>query len=397
MHMVKHSAWQHALHYNMIRQVQSLRMPCLVAYSTLQPVKCLQSACFLTLPCLRQLFILFRFFFAAVGSGENSSDDDNFLEAAASRQTNSGANLADPDASSSGAQPFILPKQIHSAASLVNGVSSRLKASPSQSVATQDPMRLSRGSAQVQDQAEVGRGSVPHDQAHWQDDYATNWDRVGMGRNASPSDAAAAAMQQVCCPTSMQDDSHDKSGKGKAWACKLCTFAANPNHLLRCDVCDTVRGSTLQGYREPATDVAIDVRQSVPPCQSERYQGSNAGLTRKSQSRKHPQHSIAKFLGSMKQSGAEADGATPNIMHSRQGEATVQQEKSVACSAWIRAEFDSEVRWQCAKCKCWLQTEQKAEHEDYHLALGLQHQSSGVQPSRTGHIPSKRQKSCTTG
>lgn len=349
------------------------------------------------------VIILFPVPSAAVGSGEDSSDEDNFLEARATRKTDSGANSADPDVSSLGnldnsaAQPFSLPKQIHSAASLVNGVSSRLKASPSQPVATQDPMRSSWDSAQVQDQVEVGRGSVPHDQAHWQDQYATNWDRVGMGRNASPSDAAAAAMQQVCCPTRLQDESHDKSGKGKAWACKLCTFAANPNHSLRCEVCDTVRGSTLQDYREPAADVSIDVGQSAPSCQSERLSGSNANLTRKSQSSKRSQHSISRFLGSRKQSGTEADAVTPNTMHCRQGKATVQPEKSAACSAWTRVEFDSEVRWQCAKCKCWLQTEQKAEHEDYHLALDLQRQSNDVQPSRTGHIPSKRQKSCKTG
>lgn len=150
-----------------------------------------------------------------------------------------------------------------------------------------------------------------------------------------------------------------------------------------------MRGSTLQDYRIPAADVSIGVRQSAPLRQSEQYQGPVAGLTHKSQSSKRSQHSIARFLGSRKQSGADADAVTTNAMHSRQGKAAVQPEKSVACSAWTRVEFDSEVRWQCAKCHCWLQTEQKAEHEDYHLALGLQH--------RTGHLPSKRHKSCTTG
>ena len=337
-----------------------------------------------------------------MSSGEDSIDDDNLVEGAPgiARQTNSAAKNADADAVASGqdskaAQHFSLPKQIHSAASLVNGFSSRLRAVSSQSDATQDPMQLSSNPGQVKDQAEVGRASVPHDQAHWQDDYATNWDRVGMGRTASPSDAAAAAMQQVSCPSSLQDDSHAKAGKGRAWACKLCTFAANPSHSIRCQICDTVRGTTLQDYRPPTTDVSRDDKQfsqPAPPSQSERYQGSNAVSTRgKRQSSQRSQHSIARFLGSVKQSSAEADALTSSTMRSSQGNATVHHEVSPACSAWTRVEFDTEVRWQCAKCKSWLQTEQKAEHEDYHLALDFQHQSCGIH-SRTDHTQSKKQK-----
>ena len=338
-------------------------------------------------------------------SGEDSSDNENFVKEApcAPRQTHSAAHSAASDAvpsgrpDSSAAQPFSLPKQIHSAASLVKGVSSRLKASPSQSEATQDLMQLSNNPDQVQDQAEVGRASVPHDQAHWQDEYATNWDRVGMGRNESPSDAAAAAMQQVSCPSSLQDEPHARSGKDKVWACRLCTFAVNPYHSIRCQICDTVRGTTLQEYRPPTADVSGDDRQSsqlAPPGQNERQQGLNARLQHKRQRSKRSQHSIARFLGSRNQSGAEADPMTASVVHPRQGNVTVHHEKSAACtaSAWTRVQFDTEVRWQCAKCKCWLQTEQKAEHEDFHLALDLQHQSSGTQQRRTDHTQVKRQK-----
>lgn len=364
------------------------------------------SFCLISATCLETAvrLILFPFLSAAVSSGEDCSENENLFKEAshASRQAHSAAKSADADVVTSGppdssaAQPFSLPKQIHSAASLVNGVSSRLRALPSQIEATQDPMRLSNNPDQVQDQAGVGRGSLPFNQVHWQDDYATNWDRVAVGRNASPSDAAAAAMQHVSCPSSLQDESHARSGKGKAWACKLCTFAANPNHSIRCQVCDTVRGTTLQDYRPPTTDVPGDDRKSSqlsPPSHSERHPGSNAGLQRKRQSSERSQHSIARFLGARNQSGAEAVATTPSIAHQKPGVATIHHEKSAAssASAWTRVEFDTEVRWQCAKCECCLQTEQKAEHEDYHLALDHQHQSNGMQHKR--YIQVKRQKS----
>ena len=361
---------------------------------------------FCSLPCSRSRrpWFIILCLSTAVNSGEDSGSDDNVMEetSAAAKQADSAAEY-DASAPTSGrpdgigTQPFSLPKQIHSAASLVSGVSSRLTAAPSQSEATQDPMRLSTDPAQVWDQAEIGRASVPHDQAHWQDDYATNWDRVGMGRNASPSDAAAAAMQQVSCPSGLNDDSHAKSGKGRAWACKLCTFAANPSHSIRCEVCDTVRGSTLQDYRPPTADGSMSDRV---PSQLERLGSTDRQcalvIPSKKQNSKHSQHSIARFLGCPNPTRAESDSWTSNTADSRKGSATVHHEKSAVCSAWTRVEFDTEVRWQCSKCKCCLQTEQKAEHEDYHLALDLQHQSTAVQQTRTlsGHEQSKRHKSC---
>ncbi|KAL3138793.1 hypothetical protein ABBQ32_005635 [Trebouxia sp. C0010 RCD-2024] len=338
----------------------------------------------------------------SVKSGVDSGDNHTDATHGASANPAAGYEVTDADETpdSLETQLFSLPKQIHSAASLVNGVCSRLKASPMQSEATPDPRRPASNLDPVRDQAEVGRASVPHDQAHWQDEYATNWDRVGMGRTASPCDVTAAAMLQVSCPSGLHDESHAKSGKGRAWACKLCTFAANPSHSIRCEVCDNVRGSALQDYRPSNGDVSPSVSMS---CQAASHPGHTerpAVLSSRTQSNKRSQHSIAKFLGSRKPTKADAwvpsteANAMPSTHQPSQGHATVYQDGPVPCLAWTRVDFDKEVRWQCAKCKCWLQTEQKPEHEDYHLALDLQHESSVGQHTHTDYNHNKRQKSC---
>ena len=33
--------------------------------------------------------------------------------------------------------------------------------------------------------------------------------------------------------------------RSRTWECKLCTYAGNPQQWLRCEVCDSLRGSTL--------------------------------------------------------------------------------------------------------------------------------------------------------
>ena len=304
-----------------------------------------------------------------------------------------GADLVRPSVNQ--VQPLILPKRIHSAASLVNGTSSRVRLAASQADATRDPMSSPRHGAIVKAEVQVGRAAVPHDQAHWQDDYATNWDRVGMGRNASSSDAAAAAMQQVSCPSGLHDESDAKPSKSKAWACKLCTFAANPSHSIRCEVCETVRGSTLQDYKPPAAaapDTFSDRQtQEMPVAPAVQISSTQ----NKRQTSKQQQRSIAGFLGpglnskttQVGASGAHADASSCE----NEGDMVESPLQLPNASVWTRVDFHTEVRWQCAKCKCWFQSGQKAEHDDYHLALDLQKQSAAVHTSRIArHL--KRQK-----
>ncbi|KAA6417424.1 MAG: DNA polymerase kappa-like [Trebouxia sp. A1-2] len=339
---------------------------------------------------------------AQVSDESGNEDVDVIAGSTAAEQGFScrGAAAADTDAVSNSTQTFSLPKRIHSAASLVNGMSSRMRPAAGQPDATRDAMSLSRDQAQVRPQTEIGRASVPHDQGHWQDEYATNWDRVGMGRNASSSDAAAAAMRQVSCPSGLHDvEPEPQSSKGKAWACKLCTFAENPSHSIRCEVCETVRGSTLQDYKaSPSAAAGPEASTARPKLTQTTSQAPgihNAGNRNTRQTNKQQQRSIAGFLGPG--IGKSAQAAEPSLhLDTSQSNAYRSADEPAQQASnelgWARVDFHTEVRWQCAKCKCWFQTGQKAEHDDFHLALELHHQSDPL--ARTTLQVMKKQKIC---
>ena len=274
-----------------------------------------------------------------------------------------------------------------------------MKPAAGQLDATRDAMSLAREQAQMRPQTEIGRASVPHDQGHWQDEYATNWDRVGMGRNASSSDAAAAAMQQVSCPSGLHaEEPEAKGSKGKAWACRLCTFAANPSHSIRCEVCETVRGSTLQDYKASscAASAGVPEASTARPKVTQTMSQAPVVLNRnKRQNNKQQQRSIAGFLGSG--IGKSAQAAEPSLHldmseSNADGSAAAPAPQAPIESGWARVDFHTEVRWQCAKCKCWFQTGQKAEHDDFHLAVELHHSSDPL--ARTTLHTLKKQKFC---
>lgn len=339
----------------------------------------------------------------AQASDESGTEDVDIIPGSTATEQGfncHGAAAADTDAVSTSTQTFSLPKRIHSAASLVNGMSSRMKPAAGQLDATRDAMSLSREQAQVRPQTEIGRASVPHDQGHWQDEYATNWDRVGMGRNASSSDAAAAAMHQVSCPSGLHDEEPEAKGsKGKAWACRLCTFAENPSHSIRCEVCETVRGSTLQDYKASPSAAAgapeaSAARPKVTQTTSQAPVVLSTGNRNKRQTNKQQQRSIAGFLGPgiCKSAQTAEPGLHLDMSESNADRAAAESAQQAPNeSGWVRVDFHTEVRWQCAKCKCWFQTGQKAEHDDFHLALELHHQSDPL--ARTFHTI-KKHKIC---
>jgi len=221
-----------------------------------------------------------------------------------------------------------------------------------------------------------------------------------MGRNASSSDAAAAAMHQVSCPSGLHAEELDgKGSKGKAWACRLCTFAENPSHSIRCEVCETVRGSTLQDHKaSPAAAAAPEAstaRPNVTQTASQAPVVLGTGNRNKRQTFKQQQRSIAGFLGPG--IGKSAQAAEPSL-HLDMSESNADRSAAEPAqqapreSGWARVDFHTEVRWQCAKCKCWFQTGQKAEHDDFHLALELHHQSDPL--ARTTLHTLKKQKIC---
>ena len=248
--------------------------------------------------------------------------------------------------------------------------------------ATPDPM------TGLAEQPNVGRASVPHDQPHWQDDYATNWDRVGMNRHASTSDAAASAVQQVSAMAALEEsDTGIRAGKNRTWACKLCTFAENPSHSIRCEVCDTTRGSTLQDVQHTsltsaarATGIGVlSTLQCAPPIlmgegrNTEPCSGLTSFAAQQSIAERLHQSSAPKpnrHKGSSKRSQQSISGfLDAGLAAKRSNQCT-----PVSSAAVIESTYTGQ-KWQCSKCKQWLHLSEQVEHNDYHLALDLHRQA----------------------
>jgi hypothetical protein len=68
----------------------------------------------------------------------------------------------------------------------------------------------------------------------------------------------------------------------KVWACQLCTFGENPNHSLRCLICDNVRGCLPSHQPQPAphtTETATDSHvQAQKPAHSAAYRHNSCLL-----------------------------------------------------------------------------------------------------------------------
>lgn len=263
--------------------------------------------------------------------------------------------------------------------------------------ATNDPLR------EHSEFLDVGRASVPHDRPHWQDDYATNWDRVGMNRHESTSDATANAMQHVLGQAALDhdDESLPVSGKSKVWICKLCTYADNPSHSIRCEICDTTRGSRLQDV--PYAKATANFKregvgtksgaQAVPPAgafgshdlhsrpatfdvqadtagNSERRQPQGSSKRgRPKASSKRSQQSISGFLGAP----AAAKRPSPSV-------------QSDLCNSSRSSPQSTDAKWQCHRCKQWFHLGEQAEHNDYHVALDLHAQTLGSDRSFVGSL-----------
>lgn len=255
--------------------------------------------------------------------------------------------------------------------------------------ATNDPLMA------FNEQPNVGRATVPHDQPHWQDDYATNWDRVGMNRHESSSEAAANAMQQVSGHAALDQD-HDQGfrpGKSKVWVCKLCTFAENPSHTIRCEICDTTRGSTLQDVQHKSCSnfrpegIGIKLRmqhgpqlntdagssqQSHPGPSATQICGIGRALQEAARPNPLPVSRPSKVKGSSKRSQQSISGYLDAQQDTKR--INVQMVTSDRQQSNTHKSVYSDARWQCQKCKQWYQLGEQAEHMDYHVALELHKQ-----------------------
>ena len=294
--------------------------------------------------------------------------------------------------SSAAAQHNQQPDYSNAPADMDNGVDwDRLEGTEG---ATNDPLSA------FNEQPNVGRATVPHDQPHWQDDYATNWDRVGMNRHESSSDAAANAMQQISNHALLDQDQQQQPqpGKSKVWACKLCTFAENPSHTIRCEVCDTTRGSTLQDVqRKPVSSFRPEGIDTKSKMQLGSQVDTDAGISQPL----HPRSDVTRIgnTGRALHGGDRPDVLTMSKPNKVKGSGKRSQQ---SISGYLDAQQDtkrinaqavssdklqhntqksiySDAKWQCYKCKQWFQLGEQAEHIDYHVALDLHKQASRMQ------------------
>lgn len=258
------------------------------------------------------------------------------------------------------------------------------------------------------------RASIAHQQAHWQDNYASSWNRVNATGGLSHSEAATAALQAMDSAAQQVlegDDACTTAGSkgGKQWVCKLCTYSENPMHLLRCAICDTLKGTEWQSMLNPDARQHEQHKQTSPPASA-----SAAGSQHKqawATAADNAQHSKPKLHGRGTKPGGKAGAASQRGIasffgnkHSTQTKAECDAEQASHVQTTINAahsyaqisvhpstltdvvwlEYDSDFqKWQCGKCSQWFAENQKDEHQDYHFALELSCMQSNTQLQAT--------------
>ena len=141
----------------------------------------------------------------------------------------------------------------------------------------------------------------------------------------------------------------------QTWSCNLCTFAGNPQLNLRCEVCQNVRGSMPDSLRgNTANNNGSKASQRVASSLASQAGRSNRATV------PQPGHklNLMEAALSWKQPSAPSTKRI-KVLHSSK-------------TSWKQQDACSN-RWQCAQCLEWVPTNSKSEHEDFHLALALEH------------------------
>ncbi len=163
----------------------------------------------------------------------------------------------------------------------------------------------------------------------------------------------------------------------RCWACKLCTFGENPRHTLRCEVCQHLRGTTLESFTgstdsqqaRPSSHEAG--RSAGQPGSWLAGAGKQPGAGRPIEGRKPPVPRATKQRRGI--SGFFAEPQAPMQPAPESSEQLQQQPTQAQTGATHWKTFDAQThRWQCARCLSWIHAAQQTEHEDYHLAFMLQ-------------------------
>jgi hypothetical protein len=158
------------------------------------------------------------------------------------------------------------------------------------------------------------------------------------GRHPEASDTIVAEGEPSAGP---RGPSGVKRKNTRTWACRLCTFAENDPAWLRCQICDTVKGSTVASLPALAADAgaafAAEPRAGVRP----RAARGGAPL------------GALPTLSRLRQ--ASCDPATPGVARSppdSSGPLPHLPQDFAGIPAWARIQgrAEGEDAWRCGRC-----------------------------------------------
>ena len=161
------------------------------------------------------------------------------------------------------------------------------------------------------------------------------------------------------------------------WACRLCTFGDNPRHSLRCEVCQHLRGTTLESVTGGADsqqaqrggrEAGRSAGQLSPWLAGA---GRQPGAGRPVEGRKPPVPRATRQRRGI--SDLFSEPQAPLLPAPVSSEQLRPQQMQAQTGADLWKQFDAQTcRWQCARCLAWIHAAQQTEHEDYHFAFMLQ-------------------------
>lgn len=108
----------------------------------------------------------------------------------------------------------------------------------------------------------VANGLHTTDSAAQLDTFA-GWLPGWSGRGMCGKHPEAADTVVVEADSSCEDPGREKKKRATSWTCAVCTFAGNLPAWLRCEICESVRGSTLASL--PSLDRGEDVELFAEP------------------------------------------------------------------------------------------------------------------------------------
>ena len=169
----------------------------------------------------------------------------------------------------------------------------------------------------------------------------------------------------------------------------MCTFAGNRLRILRCQVCDSVRGTAWDyfmgghGQAEAAasqhqqqeaagsTDSAPAVSEGAPGGAAPAHAGAGSAAV--------PVGGSASRERSGLQDGAGSSGAGEGGQAGGEGSGHGLDGDEGAAGSSMWGAGDEPGSWLCRRCGETVGEAGKAEHEDYHLALQLQQDQDAAQ------------------